>query len=158
MKDKESGMSRERVNHYIKILIKENLIIKNKEKGKMPYYIANRDYEKFRSEKRIYGLNLLKELFDHLQSLKEVKTAILFGSFARGDWSNSSDIDLFVYGDIRNFEKGLFESKIKREIQLFNYKNAREIKEDLDPKVFLNIATGFNIKGTLEPFEVSLNA
>ncbi|MBU0536501.1 MAG: hypothetical protein KKE20_06025, partial [Nanoarchaeota archaeon] len=36
-----SGMSRERVNHYLKELLKERLIRRVKPRGRMPYYIAN---------------------------------------------------------------------------------------------------------------------
>lgn len=156
----ESKASRERVNYFLKKLIKEKLIFRIKQKGKMPYYIANRDSPHFRSEKRLYGLELLGRngLFEHLASLKGVKTAVLFGSFARGDWNKSSDIDLFVYGDTDQFEKGKLETKTKREIQLFNYKNTEKIKKELDPKLIPNIIKGFNIKGSLEPFEVNINA
>src|SRR3989344_3186340 len=103
-----SGMSRERVSYFLKILQKEQLIIRIKPKGKMPYYEANRTSSTFRSEKRWYGLAMIAHsgLLEHLSQLPEIKTAILFGSFARGDWSASSDIDLFLYGRDANFEKG----------------------------------------------------
>ena len=155
---KASGMSRERVNHYLKELLKEKFIARTKPKGKMPYYIANRDLEKFRAEKRFYGLGLLKEMFEHLNSLGGVKTAILFGSFSRGDFSRSSDIDLFIYGDAGEFDKARFELKIKREIQLFSYNNVDQMKIELDPKLIPNIFKGFNIKESIEPFRVDLNA
>lgn len=157
---KESKASRERVNHFLRELVEEKFILKIKPKGKMPYYLANRDSPKFRSEKRIYGLKLLEQigLFDHIDSLKDVKTAILFGSFARGDWNKSSDVDIFIYGNADYFEKGKLETKIKREIQLFIYQKAEKMKKELDPKLIPNIIKGFNIKGSLEPFEVSVNA
>jgi DNA-binding Lrp family transcriptional regulator len=155
---KESGISRERVNYYLKKLMKEKFIRRIKPKQKMPYYITNRETSKFRFEKRMYGLTLLEQsgLFEHLSSLKEIKTAILFGSFARGDWNQSSDVDIFIYGDDKNFAKGEFEHKIKREIQVFSYKNSKEIKKELDAALIPTIAQGFNIKESLEPFEVSL--
>ena len=157
---KESKMSRERVNYFLKQLVKEEFIKRIKPKGKMPYYLANRESPKFRTEKRLFGLNLIEKsgLFEHLNSLKNIKTAILFGSFARGDWSKSSDIDLFLYGDDQDFDKGNFENKINREIQLFSYKNPKKIKQRLDPKLLPNIVKGFNIKESLEPFEVVINA
>ncbi|MBI4919346.1 nucleotidyltransferase domain-containing protein [archaeon] len=155
---KESKLSRERVNYYLKELLKEKIVKKFKTKRKMPYYIVNRNSSLFRFEKRLYGLKMLKQagLFDNLSSDK-IKTAIVFGSFARGDWNKSSDVDLFIYGDIENFEKGKIERELKREIQLFNYADPEKIKEDLDPNVILNIVKGFNIKGSLEPFEVRIN-
>lgn len=157
---KETKMSRERVNYFLKQLIKEGFIKRIKPRGKMPYYIANRESPKFRTEKRLFGLNLIERsgLFEHLNSLKNIKTVILFGSFARGDWSKSSDIDLFLYGDDQEFDKGNFEKKINREIQLFSYKDPGKIKRELDPKLIPNIVKGFNIKENIEPFEVMINA
>lgn len=155
----KSGASRERVNHFLKDLVKEKLVLRVKQKGRMPYYIANRDNPKFRIEKRLYGLEILQKtgLFEHLNSLENVKTAILFGSFSRGDWSKSSDIDLFIYGDDSNFRKGEFESKAKRQIQVFCYKNAKGIKKELELKVIENIAKGFNITESIVPFGVVMN-
>jgi predicted nucleotidyltransferase len=157
---KESGFSRERINYFLKQLIKEKLIARVKPRGKMPYHIANRDSSAFRSEKKLYGLSLLEQsgLFGHLCSCQGVKTAILFGSFARGDWGRSSDIDLFVYGDDTEFMKEEFESKLKKEIQLFSYQEPQAIKKQLDPRVIPNIIKGFNIKGSVEPFEVIIHA
>src|SRR3989338_7729623 len=138
---KSSSMSRERVNYYLKALLKEGFIVRTKTKGKMPFYSANIDSEKFRSEKRLWGLEILEKsgLFGHLNSLKGVKTAILFGSFSRGDFGRSSDIDIFVYGNSEDFEKGKFELKTKREIQLFSYDAPKKIKKELDPKLIPNI-------------------
>ncbi|MFA5141789.1 MAG: nucleotidyltransferase domain-containing protein [Candidatus Woesearchaeota archaeon] len=155
----ESKLSRERVNHYLKGLLAEKIIVRLKPKGRMPYYEANRDSSKFRFEKRLYGLKILEEsgLFEHINSLKEVKTAILFGSFARGDWNVSSDVDIFIYGDSKHFDKGKLESKIKKEIQVFSYDNAKSLKKELDKSLIPNIVQGFNIKGTFEPFEVKIS-
>lgn len=45
-------------------------------------------------------------LLRHIAENEGIKTAIVFGSFSRGDWNRSSDIDLFIYGDDNNFDKG----------------------------------------------------
>lgn len=157
---KESCLSRERVSCFLKQLLKENFIIRIKPKGKMPYYLASKDFLKFRLEKRLYGFSLLEQsgLLEHLHSCKKIKTAIIFGSFSRGDWGKSSDLDLFLYGDDAEFEKGRYERKLRREIQLFSYQNPKKMKKELDPKILPNIAKGFNVTGNLEPFEVSLHA
>ena len=156
----ESKISRERVNHFLKELLREKLILRVKNKGKMPYYLANKDSLKFRSEKRWYGLKLLEQsgLFEELNTRKGIKTAILFGSFARGDWGKSSDIDLFIYGEDAEFQKGLYEKKLRREIQVFAYQTKNEVKRNLDPTVIPNIVKGFLITEDIEPFEVIVNA
>jgi len=152
----ESGMSRERLNHFLTRLRKDNFVNRVKPKEKMPYYVTNRESSKFRLEKRLYGLRMLEKLFQHLNSCKGIKTAILFGSFARGDWSQSSDIDLFIYGDDSDFEKSKLETELGREIQLFTYSDPQQMKKQLDPKVISNIAKGFHITESIEPFEVSI--
>ena len=157
---KETGISRERVNYFLKELLEEGFIKKVKQKGKMPYYLANRESIKFRNEKRLYGLSILSKsgLFEHISKLKKIKTAILFGSFSRGDWSKSSDIDLFIYGDDKDFAEGEFEIKLDKEIQTFSYKDPKKIKKELDSKLIPNIIKGFYIKESLEPFKVDINA
>ncbi len=155
---KESKLSRERVNFYLKELLKEKLIIRKKLKKKQPYYCAQTQNISFRLEKRLYGLLILKEsgLFEHLLSSPEIKTAILFGSFARGDWGKSSDVDLFIYGQDTKMDKGKFELKLHRELQVFSFKSVLEVKKKVSSDLLSNIAKGFNIKGTLEPLEVSV--
>lgn len=156
----KSGMSRERVNHYLNELLRTKFLNYIKPKGKMPYYLANRESERFRFEKKIYGIKLLHEtgLFEHINSLPNVKTAILFGSFSRGDFNKSSDVDLFIFGDANEFKKARFEGLAKRNIQLFAYDDAKRLKKELDTGLIPNIFKGFNIKGNLEPFEVNVNA
>ncbi|MEK6905355.1 MAG: nucleotidyltransferase domain-containing protein, partial [Nanoarchaeota archaeon] len=109
---------------------------------------------------KLYGLRMLEEsgLFENLNSCKGIKTAILFGSFARGDWSKSSDIDLFIYGDDTEFSKKAYEKNLHREIQVFAYQNKNEIKRTLDPAVIPNIVKGFHITENIEPFEVNIYA
>ena len=126
----------------------------------MPYFLAQHESPEFRLEKRIYGFQILQQsgLFTHLFSMKNLKTAILFGSFARGDWGKSSDVDLFLYGDDKLFEKNVFEKKLKRPLQIFSFQQAKEAKKQLEPTLLENIAKGFNIKGSLEPFEVDIHA
>jgi len=157
---KELKLSRDRTNYFLRQLIKDNLIIRVKPRRKMPYYIANKDLPKFRLEKRLFGLQLIEKtgLFEYLASCEEIKTAILFGSFSRGDWSKSSDIDLFIFGDVSDFPKEKFEQRLKRPIQLFAYSNPKEIKDDLDPTVIPNLIKGFAIKDSIEPFEVRIHA
>ncbi len=156
----ESKLSRERVHFYLKELCEQKFITRTKPRGKMPYYIATKESPTFRMEKRFFGLSILQKsgLFDHIYGNPNIKTAILFGSFARGDWGKSSDVDLFIYGDDSDFEKGKLEIVLRRELQVFSFNDPRKIKEELNPALIPNITKGFNIKGNLEPFEVIVHA
>ena len=157
---KASEMSRERLHFYLKQLLRENVVRRIKPRGKMPYYLARYESPEFRLQKRLYGLQLLEQsgLFAHVLTISGIKTALLFGSFARGDWDQSSDVDLFLYGDSSSFRKGFFETKLKRELQIFSFQQANDVKKNLDPALVKNIITGFNIKGNVEPFEVKIHA
>ena len=58
-----------------------------------------------------------------LSAIENIKAVILYGSFARGDYSSRSDIDLFILtakkGDIRDIEDKIIEleNQIGRNIQ-----------------------------------------
>lgn len=154
-----SGMSRERVNNSLRKLLRERFIRRVKERSRMPYYLANRDSGKFRTEKRLYGLLLLEQsgLLESISSIEGIKTAIVFGSFSRGDWNKESDLDIFVYGDDTKLDKAMFEHKLKHDIHLLSFRDAKEAKRQLDAKLIPNIAAGFSIKQGIEPFEVKIN-
>src|SRR3989338_5528088 len=62
-----SGMSRERVNHYLKILTKGKFIARVKPLNKRPYYIARRDSEQF----RISSCNVVWPFIQRLYSCDE---------------------------------------------------------------------------------------
>ncbi len=157
---RQSGLSRERVNHYLNELLKIRFLRYVKPINRMPYYTANRESDMFRFKKKIYGLNMLYEtgLFEHISSMQSIKTAIIFGSFSRGDFGKSSDVDLFIFGNADSFEMAKFEELVKRDIHLVAYDDVKLLKKELDPTLIPNIIKGFNIKGDLEPFEVEINA
>ena len=109
---KISKISRERVNYFIKKLLKENYIKRIKPKGKMPYYVQDFESSGFKSLKRLYAYQKLTEsgFIEHLMSLKDIKTAVIFGSFSRSDWYKESDIDLFIYGTAKKLNIGKYET------------------------------------------------
>ena len=156
---KKSGLSRAQTNEWLQRLQEEKLIQKVKIKGKMPYYLANYENPSFHVQKKMYGLVQFRKagFLEHLSTLKKAKTVIIFGSFARADWHDQSDIDLFIFGNAGDFEKAHFEKKLKREIQVFHYEKSEALKR-LEPSVIPNILAGIHIKGTIEPFEATLHA
>jgi predicted nucleotidyltransferase len=155
----QSKLSRAQTNEWIQRLLKERLIKRVKKRNKMPYYIAEYNTPSFHIQKKTYALLQFEKtgFLEHLSTLKDAKTVIIFGSFSRADWHNESDIDLFIYGKAQDFEKGLFEKRLKREIQVFQYETPAMLKR-LEPSVIPNILAGIHVKGTIEPFEVSLHA
>jgi len=152
---KESKLSRTQANEWLKRLIKEKIIIKVKNKDKMPYYVGNFNSPSYKNSKRIYSLQKLYNLgfLDHLLTLKKAKTIIIFGSLARSDWNENSDLDIFIYGDNADFNQGKYESKLKREIQLFSIKYKRDFKK-FRPELLKNIVNGYVVKGNLDFMEI----
>lgn len=151
---KESKVSRDKVNKWVNIFLKQGLIKKIKKKGKMPYYIGNFESVNYKIKKRLYALNDFynKGFLNHLAGLSNAKTVILFGSFIRADWNSNSDIDIFVYGNANGLNKIEYEHKLKREIQMFIYKDAKDINK-LNPGLLKNILSGYVVKGDLSFME-----
>lgn len=155
----EAEMARSKVDSWLKRLIQEKVIKKVKFNNKMPYYISNYESPEYKIRKKIFAFNQLYEsgLLNHLYTLKKAKTIIVFGSFSRSDWSEDSDIDLFVYGDPEDLKIAGYELKLHREIQLFICKNNQEL-EKFGSGLIKNIIKGNMIKGDLDFIEVKANA
>ncbi len=150
----EAGLSRAQTNEWIKRLLKENVIVRIKPRGRMPYYLANYRHPHYQNSKRLYALQQLHDsgLLDYLASLEKAQAVILFGSFSRWYWYDTSDIDIFVYGDVGNVYVGRFMPKLKREIQVFAGKDETDLQQ-MGPALLQNIIKGITIKGTV-PKEV----
>lgn len=149
---KETKVSKPQLTSWLKYFEKKNLIKRIKEKGKMPYYVRNFQNPSFRSLKRLYAHKILTEtgFIEHILSLKDTNSVILFGSFSRSDWHKGSDIDLFVYGKAKNLQVGNFEKILNREIQLFICEDKKCLKQMTSP-LLRNIIQGDVIKGTIPP-------
>ncbi len=104
-----------------------------------------------KSKKKLFALQTLEKsgLLAHLIGLPNAQTIILFGSLSRWDWYQKSDIDLFVYGDVKGFDQGTFRAKLHREIQVFACENKADLKK-YSPELLRNIVKGYVIKGGID--------
>lgn len=78
-------------------------IIHRNVQGKQVYFQANKDYPIFNELKSIIikTVGIADVLRSALSSLeKKIRTALIYGSFARGDERKGSDVDLLVIGDV----------------------------------------------------------
>ncbi len=155
---KEAKISENRANYWLKDLGKEEIILYHKENGKMPYYTANFESINYKTKKKLYAIERFYKsgFFNHLNSL-EANTIVIFGSFSRADWHTKSDIDLFIIGNDAEFEKGRYERLLHREIQLFTFKNKKELKK-INPYLINNITNGYFIKGNVQNIIGETNA
>ena len=155
---KITDISRSQLSQWLKKFVAEGTIKRVKPKGKMPYYVQNFKSLDYHQRKRLFTLKKFYEtgFMNHLQKCN-AKSVIIFGSFSRTDWHDQSDIDLFVLGKADNLDIGLYERKLKREIQLFHFEKTEEISK-LSPGLLPYIASGDIIKGDLSFLKVEVNA
>jgi|SRR3989344_2718976 len=156
---KETKIARSKADRWLKNFLKEGIIKKIKEKGKMPYYISRHQYPAYRNKKKIFALSLLYQsgLLNHLGMLEAAKTIIIFGSFARNDWYKDSDIDIFIYGDPKGLKIAKYEMKLHRDIQLFICQD-KENLDKLGKGLLDNIIKGNVIKDNIGLVKVEMNA
>ena len=152
---KTAKISEPSANKWLRKLLKENIIQKVKPKGKMPYFIGNFRHDHYQNKKKIYALEKLHAsgLLSKLQSLKNTKTIIIFGSFARSDWNTQSDVDIFILGDPEDLRfgtlwKGLGILGKARELQVHTFPSIEEIRK-IHSGLMKNVIKGYYVKGSI---------
>lgn len=148
---KETKMTRAAVNKWLKKYRKEGLIKRAKEKGKFPHFTCGEDNPVYKAKKKLYMLNKIYQsgLIVKIISLEKIRTAIIFGSIAKGDWYKESDIDIFIYGEPKGLNKHGYELKLGRNIELHIFRSKQEIKA-VKTGLIKNITNGYTIKGAIQ--------
>lgn len=150
---KSAKVTRIVANKWLKKYVSEGLLKRVKEKGKFPHYTVGSNNQIYYSIKRIYALEQLHKsgLISKLLSLSKAKTIILFGSIIKGDWYKNSDIDIFIFGYISDFDKKVYELKLNRTIELHIFENKDELNE-VKTGLIKNITNGYVLKGHIQDF------
>ncbi|MEK6938206.1 MAG: nucleotidyltransferase domain-containing protein [Nanoarchaeota archaeon] len=150
---KSAGVTKAVANKWLKKYVRGGLLVKVKKKGRFPYFTAGSNNPVYYSQKRLYPLEKFHEsgLISQLLSLPEAKTVIFFGSTIKGDWYKDSDIDIFIYGNTKNFDKSIYEHKLGRHIELHLFSNKKEIKM-VRTGLIKNIINGYVLKGQVQDF------
>ncbi len=148
---REAQVTKLVANKWLKKYVAQGLLHHIKEKGKFPFFTVGSTNPVYYSLKRVYALEQLQEcgLMSKLLSLKKTKTIILFGSMIKGDWYKNSDIDIFVLGDISDFDKSPYELKLHKHLEMHIFQNKEEIQE-IKTGLIKNIINGYIIKGQLQ--------
>lgn len=142
---------------HLNRLAKRGFLIKRKERNYI-LYSADAESQIFRDFKIYQNIKRIKDsgLMDFInQELDYPEVIILFGSYAKGENTKRSDIDLFVLSESKkgvNFNK--FEKILGTEIQAFihNRKETQEMK--IKSKELLNnIINGIKLSGFFEVFK-----
>ncbi len=135
------------VMNYLKEFEKEDLI-KKTIKNKIPLYQSNQDNENFKVYKKIsiiYEINESK-LIDFLWEKLAPKAIILYGSQAKGESTEQSDIDLFIIGKGKKIDLYQFEKKLKKTIHIIFEEDIKKISNELKN----NLINGIVLKGYLK--------
>ena len=138
------------VIRYCRELEKENILAFHKI-GSVTFYTASRS-ERYFLEKKLYNIKQLYEsgLIDYLKIELSNPAIVLFGSYAQGEDTENSDIDLYLETPSKkqiNLEK--FKRILQREIQLFQHKNIQEIS---NLHLANNIINGITLNNYIEVF------
>ena len=127
--ERELSLPLPSVIRYVKEL-KEEEIVNSLVIGGVTFYTANRSAKNFIMKKRLYNLAAVYDsgIVESIVSKVGNVPIIIFGSFAQGEDTEESDIDLFVEGKL-DFDAAVFEKKLQRKIQRHFSKNLQTLNE-----------------------------
>ena len=139
------------VIRYCKELEQEGILARVKT-GNVAFYVASRS-ETYFLGKKFYNIKQVyeSELIEYLKRELGNPVVILFGSYAKGEDLEDSDIDLYVETVSKeNIRVDTFERILDRKIQVFRHKNLKEIK---NKHLANNILNGTVLNGFIEVFK-----
>ena len=136
------------VSKFIKELIKENLLIKNKTKVTFNVW-ANLENSKFFFERRIHNIKKIyhSNLIDFLvKEYNHPDAIVLYGSYSRGENFEKSDIDIAIVTKKElKLDLSKFEKKLGNSIHLVEVDLTKSRQEFIN-----NLVNGFVIYGYLK--------
>ncbi len=132
---------------YLEELQREGLLIKEKERN-YSFYAAERESKLFIELSRIFWQERFKEmgLIDFFEKELIAPLVVLFGSFSKAEIKEGSDIDIAVFTVTeKSLDLSELEKKAGRSIQLFMFKNERDVK---NKSLLKNMHNGFILSGS----------
>ena len=135
------------VQNYLEEFEKEGLI-KSYKKRAVPFYQAQRDnkdfifYQKLSTLYELHSSGLIDYLWDELSP----QAIILYGSHAKGEATEESDIDIFIIGKEKRPDLAKFQKILNKEIHLMFDPNPEKIPKELKN----NLINGIVLKGYFE--------
>lgn len=135
---------------YTKELEKEG-ILKSSEIANITLYSADRTSKAFLLEKKLFNIRQLyaSGIIDFIREELNDPAIIVFGSYAKGEDVENSDIDLYIEMPVKKLDLKEFEIRLRRKIQPFLYKNLNKIE---NKELANNIINGIILNGFVEVF------
>ena len=120
--------------------------------GNVVFYTADRASGTYVLEKRLFNIKSLyvSGLVGFLKEELSNPPVVVFGSYARGEDVEESDIDVYIETVSKkkiSLEK--FEKKLQRNIQVFRFKGIRDV---MNRHLSNNIVNGVLLNGFVEVF------
>ena len=142
-----SKISPPSVMEYLRYL-QEKGFLRRFSKRDIPFYKALRDNNEFIVMKKIsiiYELNF-SGLVDFLWEELSPDAIILYGSYAKGESVEDSDVDIFVIGKEKDINLTKFEKKLNKKVHLMFEDNVNKISKELKN----NLINGIVLRGYLK--------
>ena len=113
---------------------------------KFHFYHANRENKTFRDLSRLYWQKKLKNFLAHLNNKLLDPTIILFGSLAKAEVTEKSDIDIAIISKKKELNITPFEKELQREIEIIWIPEPKKTK---NKELTNNILNGYILKGRM---------
>jgi len=100
-------------------LVREKILLERKN-GNMRYIRANMESLFFKQLKIAFSIKKIEEsglIYYLVENVPAISSIVLFGSIAKGEDDENSDVDLLIIGKKRKIDLSKFEKKIGREIR-----------------------------------------
>jgi len=132
------------VSNYLKEFEKEGLIRRYEKRG-IPFYKAERDNPDFIFYKKLSILYELHDsgVIDYIWEKLSPEAIILYGSYAKGESIENSDIDIFIIGKEKKIDLEKYEKKLNKKIHLM----FESIPEKIPNELKNNLVNGIVLKG-----------
>ena len=142
-----TGIAVTSARKYLNELLDEGLILKST-KTIYPSYLANESNRMFKVHKqqvmilRLYSSGLV----DYLERTTLPRCIVLFGSVRKGEYTQKSDIDIFIQSSSKKLDLQKFEKLLGHKISLLFEVNLRNLSAEL----FSSIVNGIVLSGYLK--------
>jgi len=124
----------------------EGLLLKETYKNYILFH-ANNESRNFIDLSRIYWRLELAGLVSYIKKELTNPVIILFGSLAKAEVKNDSDVDLAIFAGKKELNADKFEERLNRKIQFFWFDSLDGIKSK---ELANNITNGYMLSGRLQ--------
>jgi predicted nucleotidyltransferase len=129
---RELGLNHATILKYLKGLIKLGLIRKRDE-TLYPTHYANTESPEYKLYKKNHIIFKITEsgVVDFIQKNTLASSIILFGSCAKGEFTEKSDIDVFIEAKESSLNLAKYEKKLGKKINLLFEQNINNLSKEL---------------------------